>query len=348
MALATLGRILWPDPNRLAAFIGLSANTLHQLSGAGQRYGWAFCVPRTGTITKVGWRVHTCASVQLSRLGLYTLDSSGQPTSTGYGGSAYGTFTPAATSYFETTLATPATATRGDFAAIVVEFDGTPGDMFASVENSTCVLPGTGYACKYNGTTWSKIQQRAISHVYYSDSGGQWEDIGTAPFTGSVATGTYNLNTGGADEYALKITPPFACRAAGLWTMFGVAAGADYEALLYSGTTALATAAIDGDFTAGTAGLGLRFNFFPTPVTLTAGATCRLAIRPTTATSITYRNYTLEAAGSEQGLGVPQGTCQSTRLDQGAWSDQTTTFPCLGLILDQLDDGRRYRGRRGN
>src|SRR4051812_42558507 len=108
MALATLGKIHWPDPNRPGGFASLSSSANFQINNTGYRAAWIFPVPRTGTITKVGIRIHTCASVQLSRLGLYTLDGSGQPTSTGYGGSAYGTFTPAATTYFEVTLGTPA------------------------------------------------------------------------------------------------------------------------------------------------------------------------------------------------------------------------------------------------
>src|SRR4051812_19386406 len=118
MALATLGKIFWPDFNRLGGFASLSSSANFQINGTGYRAAWIFPVPRTGTITKVGVRIHTCASVQTSRLGLYTLDGSGQPTTTGYGSSVYGTFTPAATTYFEVILAPPATATLGNFAAL--------------------------------------------------------------------------------------------------------------------------------------------------------------------------------------------------------------------------------------
>jgi hypothetical protein len=338
MALQSAGLILWPDPNRLILPTSISTNANFQINAGGQRLAQVFEVPLTGTITKVGIRIHTCASVVLSRLGIYTVDASGNPTSTGYGSSGYATFTPAANTYSEVTLSPSATATAGDTAAIVVEFDSTGGDMFGSAGAGSCWLYGLPFPAKFASSTWTKNTggQALFAHIYYSDNGGQWPDIGAIPFAGATATGTVNINSGGADEYALKITPPFTCRCVGIYHMFGQAAGADYEAILYSGTTALKTATIDGDLIGSSTGVKIcRF----AGETLTAGQTYRAAIRPTATANLTYRNYTLYAAGVEQSLGVPQGTCQSTRLNQGAWSDSTTTFPQIGIIIDQLDDG---------
>lgn len=339
MALASLGKILWPDPTRYLAYSGISTNANYQINTAGHRIGWVFQVPMAGTITKVGIRIHTCATAQLSRLGLYTVDGSGNPTSTGYGSSAYGTFTPAATTYFEVTLGTPATATVGDLCALVVEFDSTGGDMFVTGANGTWNPCSLGYVDKYT-SSWAhgSAGSMLMAHLYYSDSSGQWPDFGCAPFTGVCATGTFNLNTAGADEYALKITPPFKARIAGIWHNYLTAAGADYEAILYEGTTARATQAIDGDYNS--ISVSVRHCLFATPYTIAAGTTYYAAIRPTTTANVTYRNYTLEAAKSEQGLGIPQNSCLATRVDQGAWdATATTTLPSIGLIIDQLDDG---------
>jgi hypothetical protein len=348
MALATAGRILYPDPTLQFALRAISSSSDFQINGTGHRYGWVFQVPQSGTITKAGIRIHTCASAVTSRLGLYTVDSSGNPTSTLYGSGNYGTFTPSANTYSEVTLGTAATATAGDFVALVVEFDSTAGDMFVSGANGTYTLHAIGYSAKNSGS-WAKSTTGApiMAHVYYSDSGGIWPYIGCGPFTGVAATATFNLNTSldtsghNADEHALKITVPFKCRVAGIWHNFAAASGADHEAILYSGTTAQQTLALDGDFAASTSINGVRSCLFATGQSVDAGATVRAAIRATTATNLTYRRMPLFAAGSEQSLGIPQGTCLSYRSDAGsnAWNDSTTNLPMIGLIIDQLDDG---------
>lgn len=344
MALVACGKLLYPDPTRLLAFSQLSTNANFQINGSGYRWGAVFSVPVSGTCTKVGMRINTCASAVTSRLGLYTVDGSGNPTTTLYGSSNYGTFTPAATTYSEVTLGTSATMTAGDFAALVVEFDSTAGDMFVSASNGTNNSFSIPYTAKYNGSSWSKQASGQLiqGHLYYSDGGGQYYDCGLSPFNGAYSTAAYNSATAGSDEYALKMTVPFKCRIAGIWHNYTNAAGGDYDCVLYDGTTALKSVPIDGD-TVATA-IGVRHCWFSSGYTCAAGTVVRASIKPTTTTSVTYRNYALFAANTEQSLGIPQGTHLSTRLDSGAWSDTTTTLPSIGLIIDQLDDGASAGG----
>lgn len=349
MALARCGQILYPNPNRLLAYAALSTSTNYQINGSGQKQSWVFSVPASGTITKVGVRISTCASAVTCRIGLYTVDTSGNPTTTLYGGSNYGTFTPSANTYSDVTLGTAATATQGDIVALVVEFDSTAGDMYITAANGSYYVNTFGYTDKYNGSTWSKQNsgQLPACHVYYSDGGGTYHDIGAVPFSAAVASAGFNSGTAGADEYALKVAVPFKCRVAGVWHNFAYGTDADYEIVLYSGTTALKTLAVDASLSSSTTGHAARMFFFASGQEINAGDTVRVAIKPTTVNNVTYRNYTMFAAGSEQSLGVPQGTCQSTRVDAGAWSDATTTIPVIGLIIDQLDDGASAGGGGG-
>lgn len=341
MALVSAGPFLWPDPNTFAGFASLSSGANSQINGSGQRIGLVFPVPASGTITKLGIRVSTCASAVTSRLGLYTVDSSGNPTSTTYGGSTYQTFTPAANTYSEVTLGTPATATAGDVCAWVVEFDSTAGDMFVSVASGANIVQAYPTLKKFNGSSWSSSTASLVmGHIYYSDGGGYYGHTSALyPATGAVSTGSYNVNTAGSDEYAIKLTVPFRCRVAGIWSAFSSSAGGDFEAILYSGTTALKTAAMDADAPQAASGNPRRY-LFASGQTVDAGDTVRAAIRPTTTTSNTWRSLALHAAGAETAFGLPSGSHLSTRLDQGAWSDSaTTTLPAIGLIVDQLDDG---------
>lgn len=338
MAMVSCGSILWPDPSRFLAFTSISTAANYQINGSGHRAGLVFQIPKTGTITKAGLRIHTCASAVTSRIGLYTVDGSGNPTTTLYGGSNYATFTPAANTYSSVTLGTSASATGGDLAALMVDFDSTAGDMFISLASGTANPVGFPYQVRFNGSTWAKssANQWMMCHIAYS--GDEYEDIGAAPFTGLVASATYQLNTAGADEYALRLTPGFKARVAGLWTSFHANAGGSMDAVLYEGTTAVATQTFDQDMQ-NPGGGAIRILRCATPYTITAGTTIRAAIKPTTTTVITYRNYTTHLANQGGCLGLPSDACQSTRVDSGSWSDSTTTIPGIGLVLDRLDDG---------
>jgi hypothetical protein len=339
MALVSVGPVLWPDPTPYLQCTMVSSAATFRLLAADNRMGWVFVVPRSGTATRAGIRVGSAADPQDLRIGLYTTDSSGNFTTTPYGGSGYGVITSvAANTCFEATLGAPATLTQGDLAALVLELDSSAGDVYWSFTGGTANPSGLGYSAHYTGT-WSKQSNGLcpFAHLYLSDEGGTYAAIGAMPFAGAQETGAYSVNTAGADEYALRVTVPFACRVAGIWHTFGTTAGAAYAAVLYSGTTALRSAAVPGGHAGATN--GVRSVYFSSGCAVAAGDTVRAAIRPTTGTSLTYRRYTLSAAGSEQSLGVPQGTCESSRVDQGAWADTGTRLPSIGLILDRLDDG---------
>lgn len=340
MSLVDCGPILLGDPNRNQAFFAVSPNAGYQINGSGHRYAWVFPVPRSGTITKAGIRISTCASAVTSRLGLYTVDTNGDPTSTSYGSSAYGTFTPAADTYSEVTLGTAATATCGNIAALVVEFDSTAGDMFVSAGNQTWLEGILPYPSKYNGSSWTKQTSGTmlLGHLYYSDSGGLWPDVGLAPFADTQTVGTFN-NASTPDERGIRITLPFKCRIAGIWHGFSYGTSADFDAVLYSDTTELKAVSVDAAHCSTTGTSYTRKHWFGSGHTVSAGDTVIAAIRPTTTNNVSYRQYTTFGAGSEQSLGLPQGSCLATRTDAGSWSYTTTIVPTMGLIIDQLDDG---------
>ena len=128
MALVSAGRLWLGDPNLFVAAQAADTNSAWQISSTGARFGFVFQVPKTGSISKVGVRIGTAQTPIVSRLGLYTVDTAGNPTTTAYGGSAYNTFTPTANTFSEVTLKTPATATAGDLAAVVCEFNSTAGN----------------------------------------------------------------------------------------------------------------------------------------------------------------------------------------------------------------------------
>lgn len=335
MALASLGRVFLPGFNTLAAFstISSTASTVG-ISAATHRLAWIFKVPKSGTINQLGVRTSTVTTAVACRLGLYTLDASGNPTSTQYGGSAYGTFTPTASTYHSVSLATPATATAGDDVALVFESDGGLPDMLLSLGNASSIGAGFPFFARYNGTSWTRFASPLACHARYAD--GTYGNLETLPAAGTFAESSLATNSAGFDEIATLVTIGVRCRAVGIWAY---TSGGALEAILYEGTTARATGTLGAGPNSGPVSVNLRRIPFATPWQVEPGTSVRAALRPTTTTAIFYRTMPMGFASFGTALDAPAGLCMSTRLDQGAWlADTADTLPGIGLILDQFED----------
>jgi hypothetical protein len=314
------------------SFHGITGNSTVGITTTLTRLGLRFQIPATGTIDTISFTIGSVSAPQTLRAGIYTLDSSGNPTSTAYGGMGYVTqASPTATNY-TLTLSPTCSATKGDFVAVVIEWDASAGTnvFFNGLSTSIFKFPA---GVRYNGSAWTVVGTPSFA-VGYS---GTYYDIGVPCFA-SIGTASVAVNTGSADEYAMPLACTFDCRAAGIWAYFQAGTAADFEAILYEGTTARATATVDGDLFTSTPQIG--FFKFATPYELAAGTTYYLAIRPTTTTASTLSYYVVSAAGHVATFGGTDAMNYITRLDQGSWASATTTrkFP-VGLIIDKIDDG---------
>ena len=61
------------------------------LDASGEKAASIFRVPKTGNIRTLRFRLGTVTTGQTLKAGLYTVDTSGDPTTTAYGGMAVGT-----------------------------------------------------------------------------------------------------------------------------------------------------------------------------------------------------------------------------------------------------------------
>lgn len=344
MALQPCGVQFYPSRSRLLAATGVSSSANYQINGSGQRIGWVFQVPKSGTVNKLGVRIATAATPILSRIGLYTVDGSGNPTTSAYGSGAYETFTPAANTYSEITIGssvgTPYTMTARDICALVVEFDSTAGDYFLSAASGGSDPISFPYFDKFNGvSTWTKSTTGVYAFASLAYNDGTYGDIGAVGFADTGTSSTYNLNST-PDEYALNFTAPFKCRAIGAWSCFNPASTGDFELDLYSGTSQIATTGtVDGDDSA--SANNYRQYLFSSPVTLAAGSSYYVSQRPLTTANNNYRYANLVSANMVQGLGFfPTTLGLATRTDLGSWgATDNTKIPYLGIVFDQLDDG---------
>jgi len=215
----------------------------------------------------------------------------------------------------------------GEQVCAVIEFDGagrlgSDSITFGSVSRNSG-SPTTYPNVVLDTGSWASVTRVPIAVFEFSDG-----TYGT--FDGAYVFSAYNTtaayNSGSAtDEYALKFTVPTNGTLTGVALGVTTAASADFDIVLYSGTTSLASVSIDyNTWDALVSSVG--YVSFPATA-LTAGTTYYLAIKPTTANNVTIGGYTVD---NNAYLGaLPQGTgyIRSGRVDAGSWGDTNTVLP---------------------
>lgn len=315
------------------------------IDAAGEKAGFVFRVPRTGTIDRIGFTTRAVTTAQTLRVGLETTDTTNYlPTGTQYGGSAVGTqASPVADTFYEVALATPATAIKGDIIAIVVQFDTTAGNLvIGKIDNEGgSGLTSFPYVVEYT-TSWAKNNGSVgMYSVRYSD--GIYEPIGQCiPTSPSIST-FFNAGSG-ADEIGNRFTIPAPMRSPGIFSGVNhIGAAIDY--VLYDGSTVLSAISIAAGLSA--AGTGYETLYWDSPITLSPGTVYRLIAKPTSTTNINVREAVM-LNNAMLGM-LPGGSdwYKTSRVDGGAWTDTNTRrIWALSLLIDQIENGVRTKLRR--
>ncbi len=337
MALVTIPTIVWP-PILAQMRQDAGGNGAQLIDAAGEKAATVFQVPRTGSIDRLVFFTRTVTTAQTLRVGLYTVDASGDPTTTAYGGMAVGTqASPAANTQYEVTLATPASAVLGDMVAMVVEFASTVGNLQIGLHDnvggeSTMQVP---YLDHFT-TVWTKRSNVSGMGVRYSD--GTYEFIGTWPTGIRSDIGYANADT--PDERGNVLILPMRCRSNGAFLMAGsTGAAGDHDIVLY-GPSGQALRTITRDASVGHVTSGSIYARWNSPIVLDPEVSYRLTVKPTTTNQCSVREHSVLNAAMMGCL--PGGTrvYKTSRTDLGAFTDVTTTRTWwLSLMIDQVDDG---------
>ena len=329
MALQTIkGGLTIPCYPGVAPSVSISPKLLDT---AGYKFAAIFKVPKTGTISKVGFRVGNVTASETLKVGLQTV-SGGDPTGTAYGSMVAGTqATPAANTYYTVTLGTGATATVNNTVAVVIEFDSAVGNL--EIDSFSSNNQGFPYVDHYTGS-WTKDDYVPIISLEYDD--GTYENTGMLPVSNYAGISFNNTTT--PDERALRFSLPFPGRINSFWVGIDNNRTGAFDIVLYEGTTAKATVS----FAAaeyGSVAPEVCFGVFDTPFEYTKDTEYFLAVKPTTATNVTTREITILSAAIMDSF--PGGTnfYSGTRTDAGSWSTDTLKRPFMGIFIDQLDDG---------
>lgn len=333
--LVNCGRFFLPDPNRLIIPANLNTTSL-VIDASGEKAAMLATVPVTGSITHVMVRVGTVTSAQALSVSLQTFDATtGDPTGTAYGGSAAGSIaTPASSTSYRVALATPASATSGDRVFVVVEFSGTVGNLTICSAGSTTAI-GYPYIDLFASAAWGKIAGMPLMTLDYN---GTVYDCETVTYSAVNSTNVNNAST--PDEYALLFVPPMKCRLVGFNALVTpTATNADYDVILYNAASSVLTSrSMPAKGVPVVSSNRPNIDFFATPVVLTAGATYRLAFKPTTANNVNVTSYDFRAAADMDGMPGGQSFSYSTRKSSGAWTDAAKRL-AAAIVVDQVDDG---------
>lgn len=332
--------LLFPEPPRVTTAIAFTNATIAATGDKIAMCGRVWFNERTGTkaIRRVGFRFSslTKSGGSAMTVSLQDVDLSNGPVirpdgvqdqtvaianaDAGFASSVW---------YRTNAFSADRTVTFGDMLAVVIEFDGA-GRLGSDSIPIGSLLASTG-ATSYNnqgavvtsiGGTWAAVT--AVPNLVLEFTDGTFGTLeGSLPCS-VVNTHSIASNTAGADEYACPFQVPFNCKVDGLWANVGAGSTGDFNMILYSGTTALQTVAVDANALAVTT--SARNVFVPIPETvITKNTTYYASVQPSTTNAVALASIDLNSASHLNVWPGGSNATHTSRVDAGAWATATTT-----------------------
>lgn len=330
----TAARTLWGPATIGIVNVGTGALTGNNLNDADNTVAWSFSIPRDGSITDIGFYVRAIGGTPPAyNTGLVTLDSSGRPTTSAYGGSAITGYTPTTTGWKWVTLSTPATGAAGDFAAVYVYPSGTAPTGVNNASLVTANVADMGGTTLSFTTAYSANSATSIYAIKYSDN----SIHGFALSTNTVHVQVRSNTT--PDEVGCLFQLPAPMTVCGakfhaVGASWGSAATVDVVLYDASNNVLASTSVSDKDFLDDSD----TNNVFFDSVNLLANTSYRLILKPTTAANgdMYTPKWTFESTNAL--AAVPEGTRwqYTSRTDAGAWSNDNLSVCPLGLWVSDI------------
>lgn len=247
-------------------------------------------------------------------------------------------------------FATSHTVTRGELLAWVIDIPTfTAGDDvttrgMSGVGTNISNLP---YSIRATNTPSATLFPIIVAH--YTDNGGFWQQISPiiVPATGALAAVTFDADTT-PDEVGAVFIPTQPCRLDMVVLPIGTdAAGANFEVIVYDGSgNALDTVSYDGD-QLGVSGGGAVItldHWLSSSLTLAAGDTYRIVVKPTTTNNVRINYLPIADAAIGAVPGKLANFYVTTRVNAGGWTDYNNAgdgyrFPTMTLGFDACHSG---------
>lgn len=350
MAIQTIkGGLFLPQPDLLQwagapTFNSITLNAIDEAMAA------VLAIPKTGNIKKILFATRTATTTSTNMVvRVETLDETVQPaipSTTLYHADAATTVTVSSTDDNVAKLATFATAfpaTKGDKVAIIIRQPAaSAGDLqLARFDEDISNFPYLLQNIAVSPTvTWTLLASAPMIGIEYDD--GSYEHIpGCWPIY--ALTNTAFNNTSTPDEIGNRFRVPFPCRVTGAWAYMD--ADGDFSVNLYDsdGVTKIAGGAyaVDKD-TRGPVSAGYHYFTFSSTATLVKDTYYRLVIEPTSATSVTIYDFTVDSAAAMDAFDGGQSihmTSAKNPAAEGDWTNTTTRRVWMGVSIDGFDDG---------
>ncbi len=305
------------------------------LDAANEKAAAIISAPKTGTISKIGFKTMNVTTGATMDVRLETL-SGNVPSGTLLGANSNGAQVIGSgddNTYFTTSLTTPVAVTKGDiFAIVIVNPAGSPGDLEIAQVNAASTR-GLPYGALYTGS-WSFLSEIICMALEYDDGS-------YAPLPYVLPISAFNIvnfsSASDPDHRGLKFSLPYPTRLIGIWVL------ADLEGspslILYDsdGTTALETLVI-ASAKRRTAGDDFSFYYFVSNHSLAKDVSYRVVFAPS-ATAIDLHSFEVDTAAAMDAFPGGQSFHYTQKKGGGGWTDTPTERPFAGLILDGFNDG---------
>ena len=363
MTLAACGSVCWPPQMITSVINSALAGGPITFDSSTDRLAYVGISSVTDTLTTIYWRAGTITSAPVLDVRVETV-SNGRPSGTLWAANTNGSCTPSGANTWQTvTLTSAASLTPGDqFAIVFVYSSGTANFQFTVASTVLLVNPMAHIPVilqDTGGGTWGAPTTVAplCMFVEFGTAGVRYLP-NLCPIDLSITLTAFNSGSA-ADEYALKVVPPFKCRVIGIraW-LANIAAGANFTVSLWpsSSTTdsdALGQCAFDGDMAISTSQDGAVDSFFD-PVTLTAGNTYYLGVRADTANNLSVPRIPTPSGITDSMKALPPQDASFTEYSRawsagsaGSWTQAANNYIPFSLLIDQLDDGAGGGGGAG-
>lgn len=327
-----------PFPAWPTGVSSLPSFSSYLIDASGEKAALVFQATAAKAIHKIHFRTGTVLTGDTVDCRVETLDASGDPSGTLATASANGSAVVASdddNAWKSATLTADHTPAIGDYVALVIVNGGAGGNMSIVSFQDASASSRFPYGEVYT-TAWAKGATPALIVPEYSD--GSFEpifgyiDAGGPINSNAINSGTATTRHGNIFQLA------FPCRAKGCWVW--IDADGDFTVKLYDsdGSTVLATTATVTSAYRESAGSGIQFYPFTTTASLSRDTNYRLAVVPSSVTSLTVYDFDVPAAGMLDMFPGGQ-SCRHSVYTSGAWAETTTRRSYLGVLLDGFDDG---------
>ncbi|KKK94408.1 hypothetical protein LCGC14_2683150, partial [marine sediment metagenome] len=328
---------------RTIDFYSIAAVTI---DADGELVGGLICIPKTGTISKIGFRVVSVTTTDTLKVSIQGIDdTNGRPDGVI---AASGTLsTPSANTTNWVALDSSLAVTRGQEIAIVVEFndfvgEGSDGNLQIGHRISGIAPSNIQYNFSFTGGVWVFNSRIPNFGIEYND--GMIEPVINCFPVANLVSFTFN-NTDNPNRIGMRFQVPYTCRIDGMFFFGDIDANANIILYDSDGISPLETVLIDKDVRLSVFRTSYYVQFTGVQI-LTRDTYYRIVIVPLTGSDITLFAFSVTDDGANKAMNAVDGgtffhstTANGAPTEEADWTQTLTQRPIMGLVVDKLDDG---------